>query len=63
MYLGFAMLLLAWTLFLAWPPALLGVAGFVLYMNHLQIAPEEQALSRLFGADFARYCTQVRRWL
>jgi protein-S-isoprenylcysteine O-methyltransferase Ste14 len=63
MYLGFAMLLLAWTLFLAWPPALLGVAGFVLYMNHLQIAPEEQALSRLFGEDFARYCTQVRRWL
>lgn len=63
MYLGFAMMLLAWALFLAWPPALLGVAGFVLYMNHLQIAPEEQALSRLFGEEFARYCAQVRRWL
>lgn len=63
MYLGFAIMLLAWTLFLTWPPALLGVAGFVLYMNYLQIAPEEQALNSLFGEDFARYCAQVRRWL
>jgi protein-S-isoprenylcysteine O-methyltransferase Ste14 len=63
MYLGFAIMLLAWTLLLAWPPALLGVAGFVLYINHLQIIPEERALSSLFGEDFAHYCTQVRRWL
>jgi protein-S-isoprenylcysteine O-methyltransferase Ste14 len=63
MYLGFAIMLLAWTLLLAWPPALLGVAGFVLYINQFQILPEEQALSSLFGEDFAHYCTQVRRWL
>jgi protein-S-isoprenylcysteine O-methyltransferase Ste14 len=63
MYLGFATTLLAWTIILAWPPALLGVAGFILYMNRFQIAPEERALSTLFEDDFARYCTHVRRWL
>ncbi|UVE16521.1 isoprenylcysteine carboxylmethyltransferase family protein [Pseudomonas sp. LS44] len=63
MYLGFATVLLAWAVFLAWLPAVLGVLGFVLYMNHFQIAPEERALSALFGADFYQYCEQVRRWL
>ncbi|AYC31569.1 isoprenylcysteine carboxylmethyltransferase family protein [Pseudomonas cavernae] len=63
MYLGFATALLAWSVFLAWPPAVLGVLGFVLYMNRFQIAPEEWALSALFGADFYQYCGRVRRWL
>ena len=63
MYLGFATGLLAWSVYLAWPPALLGVLGFVLYMNRFQIAPEERALTGLFGNDFVQYCRQVRRWL
>jgi protein-S-isoprenylcysteine O-methyltransferase Ste14 len=63
MYLGFAITLLAWTIIVAWPPALLGVAGFVVYMNRFQIAAEEHALSTLFEYDFARYCSHVRRWL
>jgi protein-S-isoprenylcysteine O-methyltransferase Ste14 len=63
MYLGFALVLLAWALFLAWPAAVLGVVAFVLYLNRFQIGPEERALDRLFGEDFARYCAQVRRWL
>lgn len=63
MYLGFAMMLLAWALFLAWPAAGLGVVAFVLYLNRFQIGPEERALDRLFGEDFARYCAQVRRWI
>ncbi|MCO8164891.1 isoprenylcysteine carboxylmethyltransferase family protein [Pseudomonas sp. 21LCFQ010] len=63
MYLGFATVLLAWSIFLAWPPALLGVPGFVIYMTLFQIGPEERALSRLFGTEFTQYCNRVRRWL
>lgn len=63
MYLGFATILLAWSIFLAWPPALLGVLGFVIYMNLFQIAPEERALASLFGKEFTHYCSRVRRWL
>lgn len=63
MYLGFATVLIAWSIFLAWPPALLGVLGFVIYMNRFQIGPEERALASLFGSEFAQYCKQVRRWL
>lgn len=63
MYLGFAIALVAWAFYLASPVALLGVVGFVLYMNRFQIGPEEQALAILFGEDFAAYRTRVRRWL
>ena len=37
--------------------------AFVLYMNRFQITPEEQALERLFGAQFTEYRRRVRRWL
>lgn len=63
MYLGFALVLLAWAALLAAPLSLLGVAGFVLYLDRLQIAPEERALAELFGAEYAGYCKRVRRWL
>jgi protein-S-isoprenylcysteine O-methyltransferase Ste14 len=63
MYVGFALLLLAWTCYLASPPALLGVLGFILYMNRFQISPEERALTSLFGSEFQAYKAHVRRWL
>ncbi|NER62664.1 isoprenylcysteine carboxylmethyltransferase family protein [Pseudomonas sp. MAFF212427] len=63
MYLGFATVLVAWAILLAWPPALLGVLGFVVYMNLFQIGPEERALARRFGGEFAQYCNGVRRWV
>lgn len=63
MYLGFALLLLAWAIFLENLAALLGVAAFVLYMNRFQIAPEERALEARFGAEYSRYCARVRRWI
>ena len=63
MYLGFALLLLAWGIFLANVAALLGVPAFVLYMNRFQIAPEERALEARFGAEYSRYCARVRRWI
>jgi len=63
MYLGLAIMLLAWSIALASLPALLGVAAFVLYINRFQIGPEEQALQQRFGANFDAYCRRVRRWV
>jgi len=63
MYVGFALLLLAWACYLASPLVLLGVLGFILYMNRFQISPEERALATLFGSEFQVYQAQVRRWL
>lgn len=62
MYLGFALILVAWAAFLSSPIALLGVVGFVLYINRFQIAPEERALMSLFGQEFVEYKLRVRRW-
>ena len=63
MYFGLFLVLVAWAVFLSSAWALLGVAGFVLYMNRFQIAPEERALSRRFGSEYASYKASVRRWL
>lgn len=63
MYLGLAIVLCAWAIYLSNPLSLLGVVAFVAYMNRFQIIPEETALRALFGHDFERYATQVRRWL
>ncbi len=63
MYLGFALALIGWTIFLAAPLALLGPALFVAFITRFQIVPEERALARKFGAEFAAYRQKVRRWL
>lgn len=63
MYLGLALLLVAWAVYLASPVALLAVVGFVLCINQFQIAPEERAIAALFGQEFINYQSQVRRWL
>jgi len=63
MYTGLLLVLLAWTAFLSSPLALLGPGAFVLYINRFQIVPEERALQRLFGSDYAAYKSRVRRWL
>lgn len=63
MYLGLALILLAWAVFLAHPLSLFVVPGFVLYMNRFQITPEERALEALFGSEFKLYSGRVRRWL
>jgi protein-S-isoprenylcysteine O-methyltransferase Ste14 len=39
------------------------LAAFVWYIQRFQIRPEEQALAKLFGADYTAYCVRVRRWL
>lgn len=63
MYLGMAMVLIAWAVFLSSPWMLLGPALFAAYITRFQIIPEERVLDRLFGEPFAEYKTRVRRWL
>ena len=63
MYLGMLVVLLGWSLFLANALAFVLTAVFVLYLNRFQITPEERALSKLFGAEYAAYRGGVRRWL
>ena len=63
MYVAVALALLAWSLFLGHALALLGAVAFVAWMDRRQIPAEERALRGLFGADFERYCAEVRRWL
>lgn len=64
MYLGFLALLIGWSMYLANAVALILVPiGFVAYMDHFQIAPEERALQSLFGDAYTSYARRVRRWL
>lgn len=63
MYLGLALLLLAWAGYLASPWALAVVAGFVVYIDRMQIVPEERALAARFGPEYESYRAGVRRWL
>lgn len=62
MYLAMLLILIAYGLKLGNAFNTLLAAGFVYYMNHFQIKPEEEALGRLFGKDYRLYCKQVRRW-
>ena len=63
MYLGFALILLAWAIGLSTLAGLIVVPLFVLYMNRYQIGPEERALDAVFGEEYRIYGRRVRRWL
>lgn len=63
MYVGMAIELLAWGLFLANVAALGLLFAFVGYLSCYQIEPEERALRQLFGPDYDAYCAKVRRWI
>lgn len=63
MYLGFLLILLGYAAFLSNVLALLVLPSFVLYMNRMQISPEERVLASLFSQEYAEYHAEVRRWL
>ena len=63
MYLGLALGLAGWAWWLSNAVALALVAGFVAWLDRLQIVPEERALRRKFGTEFDRYAARVRRWI
>ena len=63
MYLGMALALCAWASYLASLCSVLGIIGFMLYMQRFQIAPEERALEVIFGQTFIDYKKRVRPWI
>jgi protein-S-isoprenylcysteine O-methyltransferase Ste14 len=63
MYLGMALVLFGWAVYLSSIWSLVGPMAFGLYITRFQIIPEERVLDRLFGAPFAEYKKRVRRWL
>jgi protein-S-isoprenylcysteine O-methyltransferase Ste14 len=63
MYVGLLLTLLGWAAFLAGPLALIWLVVYVLYINRFQIVPEERVLTSLFGAEYVKYRSEVRRWL
>ena len=63
MYVGMALLLLAWAVNLGAVLPFAGVVVFVLYITRFQIQPEERVLARKFGDAFSTYATRTRRWL
>ncbi len=63
MYVGLVFMLFGWTAFLWSWWALPGPLVFAAYIRRFQIAPEEEALSSLFGAAYLAYKARVRRWL
>jgi protein-S-isoprenylcysteine O-methyltransferase Ste14 len=63
MYLGGLIMLLGWAVFLSNALAFVLLPAYVLYINRFQIAPEERALTALFGYRYAAYQVRVRRWL
>ena len=63
MYLGGLLILTGWAIFVSNALAFLFLPAYILYINRFQIAPEEEALTSLFGQEFVAYISRVRRWL
>jgi len=63
MYLGMAIVLTAWLVYLGSWLNLGPVILFCSFISRFQIIPEEQAMQKLFGASYQEYCGRVRRWL
>ena len=63
MYLGMALVLLGFCVYLANLMATVAVIVFVAYLTRFQIMPEERLLLGKFGEVYARYTRSVRRWI
>ncbi|MEJ7138753.1 methyltransferase family protein [Amphibiibacter pelophylacis] len=63
MYVGMALTLTAWALYLQSIPALIGPVIFASYITRFQIKPEEDHLLQIFGEPYRNYLQEVRRWL
>ncbi|MBV1842250.1 methyltransferase family protein [Photobacterium ganghwense] len=63
MYLGFLLMLLAWSCWLASGAGIMLSVGFAWYLTQFQIKPEERMLEKVFPDSYPQYLQQVRRWL
>jgi protein-S-isoprenylcysteine O-methyltransferase Ste14 len=62
-YLGDALLLLAWALWLNSIVAIILLPLFIAYLSKFQIQPEEAELRSKFTNEYSEYCALVRRWI
>ncbi len=63
MYVGFVSFLIAGCVLVGQWLALTWVLAFVWYLTRYQIIPEERALRKNFGEEYAQYQKSVPRWL
>lgn len=63
MYLGMAVILFAWAVYLSSFFSFVIAGLFIPYMNQYQIKPEERFLIELFGDSYYEYKSRVRCWL
>ena len=63
MYVGFFAWLISAVIFIGNPVNLLLLPLYVFLVNKLYIDPEEKALDKLFGHEYAEYKNKVRRWV
>ena len=57
---GVCLLLTGWAIWLGNPLSFIGIAGFVLLMNAIQIKPEETALKKIFGQDYQAFIQIIK---
>lgn len=62
-YLGMAVILVGWTIYLENWLSAIGVILFVAFITRYQIRPEEEVLQGIFGEAYVRYKKAVRRWV
>jgi len=63
MYDSLVLLVSSWALVLGGFWVWAGPLALVLWLDRLQIRPEEAAMATRFGADYGAYRARVRRWL
>lgn len=63
MYLGHAVILFGWGIFLHSIVGFVAIPAFVLYISRLQIVPEERHLLARFGDEYTTFCQKSPRWL
>ena len=63
MYLGLTLILVGWGVWLGSVSPWIIPPLFVIVITKAQIIPEEQALTQLFGAQYAEYRQRVSRWI
>jgi protein-S-isoprenylcysteine O-methyltransferase Ste14 len=63
MYVGLSLVLTAWVIWLESFGNVAILLLFIVVLTELQIKPEEAAMRKLFGDEYAAYSKKVGRWL
>jgi protein-S-isoprenylcysteine O-methyltransferase Ste14 len=63
MYLGHAVILFGWAIYLQNIAGFAAVPAFVLYISRFQIGPEERHLYARFADEYTAFCRRSPRWL